>query len=73
MFVDNLFAHPEAKAGADRTLGGEEWLEDMLPSTGVDAFAVVGYGYPDAAMAVVKGRASRHPQLDNAFLVEGRN
>jgi hypothetical protein len=70
VLVDNLLAHPEAKAGADRTFGREERLEDMLPRAGANAFPVVSYCYPDPAMAVVKGCARGHPQLDRAVRID---
>ncbi len=63
MLVDDLLAHPETKPGSDRTLRREERLEDMLPQAPVDAFAVVGYRNPDAAVSIPKGCAGRHPRF----------
>lgn len=71
VLVDNLFANPETKTGPDRTFSREEWLKDMLPRVRADAFAVISYSYSDAAVAIVKLRAIRHPQLNCAFLVNG--
>jgi hypothetical protein len=68
VFVENLFAHPEAEACANRALRRKEWLDDVLPELLADAFVVVGYS--DTAVTI-RGRAGRHPQLNRSSLVDG--
>jgi hypothetical protein len=52
MLLDNLFAHPQTKPSAECTFSHEERLEDMTPRTRTDAFAVISYRDPDAAITI---------------------
>jgi hypothetical protein len=47
VLVDELFADPEAEAGADGALGGEEGVEHLFGGGGGDALTAVGDGEAD--------------------------
>jgi hypothetical protein len=52
MIVDDLLADPQAETGPHRTLGREERLEQVGKSIRGDAFAIIGDGYSNVAMAI---------------------
>jgi len=66
-----LFADPEAEAGADGAFGGEEGVEDVFCRDGGDAVAVVGYGDADAAFAVDGIERGGGAENDAALAADG--
>ena len=58
VFVDDLEGDPEAQAGPDIGLGGEEGVEDVGEGAGGDAAAGVGDGDADAGLRGVAGASA---------------
>ena len=71
VFVDELFADPEAEAGADGALGGEEGVEHLFGGGGGDAVAAVGDGDADAGLAGGGVEGGGGADDDAAVVVDG--